>query len=495
MKISQIGRQNIPAFRLAPKAKKAIALDALSGMGIAQAARKHDVCRNSVYTQKKEAEAAIDQAFTQKEEAKVLFYLPVSTHLINQIVLCLILICKASYRDVIQFFHDIFDYPISIGTVASIVESAGDCAASINAAYDLSSIRESAADEVFHRNQPILATVDIKSRFCAMLEKEDHRDADTWGVHLLDMIDRGFQPDINISDQAKGIKKAFTDTLPETELRFDHFHIIQASKDLIRFLKHRKDSALTRAVTLNSSRKKARDKGKEHLQSVLLEEANQTMAETEKLHEHVDILCTWLQYDVLQLSSSCPADRSDLFDFIVSELSAASDDARIQTHVRSLINQRDDLLAVAHSLDRNFQNIAEKHAVSLQDVWDICYTARFDIHAITYHVQSEKLESRIGLKYDQIEDDVLKVLSSTHRCSSMVENFNSRLKPYLDERKIVTRKKLGLYQFILNHRPFQRSHHPHLVGKTPAEALTRKTHRHWLELLGYQRIKRTTLAA
>jgi hypothetical protein len=177
-------------------------------------------------------------------------------------VLCLILICKASYRDVIQFFYDIFDYPISIGTVAIIVESAGDCAVSINSSYDLSSIRESAADEVFHRNQPILATMDINSRFCAMLEKEDHRDADTWGVHLLVMIDRGFKPDINISGQAKVIKKAFTDTLPETELCFDHFHIIQASKDLIRFLKNHKESALTRAVTLNSSRKKTRGKAK-----------------------------------------------------------------------------------------------------------------------------------------------------------------------------------------------------------------------------------------
>jgi hypothetical protein len=47
--MSQISHQNIPAPRLAPKAKKAIALDVLSGMGITQAARKHDVCRNSVY--------------------------------------------------------------------------------------------------------------------------------------------------------------------------------------------------------------------------------------------------------------------------------------------------------------------------------------------------------------------------------------------------------------------------------------------------------------
>ena len=107
----------------------------------------------------------MDAAFVDKTDNTVLFHLPVSTHFIGQVVLALMLIAKASYRDAIQFFRDIFDYPISIGTVASIVDGAGDCAASINAAYDLSSIRESAADEVFHRNQPILATVDINSRF------------------------------------------------------------------------------------------------------------------------------------------------------------------------------------------------------------------------------------------------------------------------------------------------------------------------------------------
>ena len=117
------------------------------------------------------------------------------------------------------------------------------------------------------------------------------------------------------------------------------------------------------------------------------------------------------------------------------------------------------------------------------------------MHAPTYHLRAEATEKRIGQKYDKIEDEVLTVLASTHRCSSIVENFNSRLRPYIDERKTLTKKTLGLYQFTLNHRPFQRSHHPLLVGKTPAEALTGKPHSHWLELLGYQRFQRTELAA
>ena len=472
-----------------------MALDALSGKSITETAQKHGVSRNSIYAQKHEAETAIHHAFSDKDDSDVLFYLPVSKRLIAQMVLGLVLICKASYRDVIQWLHDIMGYSISIGNVAGIVDTASYRAAMINVSYDLRVIHDSAADEAFHRHHPILAVVDIDSRFCALLEQEDQRDAESWGVHLLDMIERGFQPAINISDQAAGLKKAFEDHLPKTTLRFDHFHLIKASKDLIRFLKNRKDTATTQAVALYERKDRADKRGTAHDLDELLRAANAAMAAADSLHELVDSLCTWLQYDVLQLPGSCPADREDLFDFIVDELRSITDEPRIQTHVRSLIYQKDDLLAVAHSLDGQFQYIADQHAVSIQDIWEICYTARFDIHAPTYHLRAEATEKRIGQKYDQIEDEVLTVLASTHRCSSIVENFNSRLRPYIDERKTLTKKTLGLYQFILNHRPFQRSHHPHLVGKTPAEALTGKPHPHWLELLGYQRFQRTELAA
>ena len=68
---------------------------------------------------------------------------------------------------------------------------------------------------------------------------------------------------------------------------------------------------------------------------------------------------------------------------------------------------------------------------------------------------------------------------------SMIENFNSRLRPYLDERKFMSKKSLGLIQFYLNHKPFMRSKHERLKGKTPAEALTGKAHKPWLEMLGF----------
>ena len=93
--------------------------------------------------------------------------------------------------------------------------------------------------------------------------------------------------------------------------------------------------------------------------------------------------------------------------------------------------------------------------------------------------------------YDRIEDRVMEAMEKTPRCSSMVENFNGRLRPFLDPKKNVKTRKLALYQFILNHRPFQRRAHTNLVGKTPAEALIQKRHPHWLGMLGYQRLTQT----
>jgi hypothetical protein len=132
---------------------------------------------------------------------------------------------------------------------------------------------------------------------------------------------------------------------------------------------------------------------------------------------------------------------------------------------------------------------AQRYQVALPTLWQVCYTARYGIDSSHYHDQSFALEGTIGDRYEEIEDAVLAVLENTHRCSAMVENLNSRVRPYLDERKSVSQKTLGLIQFYLNHKPFMRSRHDRLVNKTPADAMTGKPHRPWLEMLGFPGVK------
>ena len=94
----------------------------------------------------------------------------------------------------VELLRDLFDYRISLGTVHNIVHGAVPQARGINQQYDLSGIRIGLLDEIFQAGDPVLVGVDAASTFCFLLGLEDHRDADTWGIRLLELVDRGFAP-------------------------------------------------------------------------------------------------------------------------------------------------------------------------------------------------------------------------------------------------------------------------------------------------------------
>ena len=84
--------------------------------------------------------------------------------------------------------------------------------------------------------------------------------------------------------------------------------------------------------------------------------------------------------------------------------------------------------------------------------------------------------------------EVRAAMDDTPRSSSMVENLNSRLRPYFFLRRHLGDAYLSLLQFFLNHRVFRRSRCTERVGKSPKQLLTGQTHAHWLEPLGFQRL-------
>ena len=76
----------------------------------------------------------------------------------------------------------------------NIVHSPVAQARRINQQYDLSTILIGLLDEIFQAADPVLVGVDAASTFCFLLSPEEHRDADTWGIRLLELVDRGFAP-------------------------------------------------------------------------------------------------------------------------------------------------------------------------------------------------------------------------------------------------------------------------------------------------------------
>lgn len=213
----------------APSERQGLALEALSGQQpITQLAAQHQVSRRFIYAQKDKAQAALDEAFEEAgDDQQVLFYLPVTRAWLRQVVLGLVLICHSSFRGVIEFFAALLDQPISLGRVHTIVQQGVATARQVQAAEALSAIRVGAHDEIFQSHQPILVGGDVVSTYGYLLAQEEHRDATTWGVHLLDLQEKGLALEHRIADGGKGLRAGQALACPGLPCWGDHFHLLQ----------------------------------------------------------------------------------------------------------------------------------------------------------------------------------------------------------------------------------------------------------------------------
>ncbi len=193
---------------------------------ITELAEKHGVSRKFVYRQEQTAQGALEEAFapTPAPEERVLFYLPVTKSWLRQLILGLVLICHSSIRGVVELLRDLFDASISEGPVANVLQGAVAAAREVNERQDLSGVRIGAHDEIFQNRRPVLVGADVHSTFCYLLSLEDHRDADTWGVRLLELKAKGFHPDATIADGGTGLRAGQALALPGVSCRGDVFH-------------------------------------------------------------------------------------------------------------------------------------------------------------------------------------------------------------------------------------------------------------------------------
>src|SRR5271157_4562665 len=212
---------------------------------VSELAREHEVSRKFLYQQVHTAQQALDSAFAPVlRSEEVLFYLPVTKSWLRQLVLALVFICQSSTRGVVELLRDVFDFRISLGTVHNIVHSPVAQARRINQQYDLSTIVIGLHDEIFQARDPVLVGVDAQSTFCFWLSPEEHPDADTWGVRLLELVDQGFAPKATIADFGSGLRAGQQEVLPEVPCRGDVFHALYHTGPLVRYLENRAYEAM-----------------------------------------------------------------------------------------------------------------------------------------------------------------------------------------------------------------------------------------------------------
>jgi hypothetical protein len=482
-----------PATRLRPQQRQDLAIQALAGTETVSAlAQQHQVSRKFLYQQIHIAEAALNQAFASSSTRDdVLFYLPVTKSWLQQLVLGLVLTCHSSTRGVVELLRDVFDFRISLGTVHNIVHSAVAQAQKINQHYDLSTIHIGLLDEIFQASDPVLVGVDAASTFCFLLSLQEHRDADTWGTRLLELVDRGFAPQATIADFASGLRAGHHEALPGCPCRGDVFHALYVVGPLVRYLENRAYETIDVRAKLQRKQATAERRRGRKDPSLVQKLVSARLAEAKAiaLADEVALLAGWLRHDILTVAGPECAIRRDLFDFVVAELRAREPACphRIRP-VRTLLeNQRDNLLAFAADLDGDLAALAQEWQISVTTAREVLQVQSLPTSDPKRWHGEAALRERLQGRYYGVCADVQELSNQVVRASSLVENLNSRLRSYFFLRRQLGDDYLTLLQFFLNHRRYLRSEAPCRVGKSPAELLTGEPHAHWLELLGYTR--------
>ncbi|MEO0516269.1 MAG: hypothetical protein AAF171_03100 [Cyanobacteria bacterium P01_A01_bin.116] len=369
------------AASLSPHVRQDIGIQVLSrSQPISHLAATHQVSRKFVYQQGYKAQQSLDESFApSQEDDDVLFNLPVTKNWLYQLILGLVLICHSSYRGVVELLRDLFDTPISIGTVHNRLQATAGKATEINQSQDLSTIKVGLHDEIFQSNRPVLVGVDAASTYCYLLQSVEHRDEETWGWYLLDVMAQGFDPDYTIADGGSGLRAGQKAAMPETPCHGDVFHIQQQFEQVANGLARQAQGATTRRIQLEQKIAQARLTGcmpqKLTIQQV---KAKRREAGLVARAQDVKILCQWFSHDVLTLAGPDLAERQELFDFIEAELKqrAGKQYPTIRKLRKALHNQREQLLAFADVLDQKLIGIAQRFKLQLQAVREVCLLHR-----------------------------------------------------------------------------------------------------------------------
>jgi hypothetical protein len=483
-------RPNV-AGGMGPDQRKNLSVQALAGCeSVTELSVRHGVSRQFVYRQAHRADAALDEAFaTADDDERVLFTLPVTKGWLRQFTLAQVLIGHTSYRGVGEILDAAFGLAgLSVGTVHNILAQAVLRARACNDAVDLRGIRVGAHDEIYQAGRPVLVGADVASTYCYLLAEQDHADETTWGVHLLDLAERGLAVKYTIADGGLALR-AGQRAAWGIPCHGDVFHTERDLGTLAFFLEHRAAGCTTAREKLERKMQRAKRRGAGQTFSKRLAVARQAEARAVALAGDVRLLADWMRLDILPAAGPTRVVRGELFDFVVDQLDQRQPlcPHRIGPVCRALRQQRDNLLAFVAVQEERFAELAQRLAVPALLVQQVSQLEAADPNNSAYWQAEGLLRKKLQAQFPAVQRAVRNILAETPRASSLVENLNSRLRNYFFLRRDLGDGYLDLLRFFLNHRRFLRSQRPERVGRSPAELLTGRPHDHWLELLGFRR--------
>jgi hypothetical protein len=354
-------------------------------------------------------------------------------------------------------------------------------------------------DEIFIGSQPILITVEPISSAILNIELADNRKGETWEKHIKHLTDNRNIEIINaVTDEGSGILLGVKNSLPNAHRQPDTFHTLSHRLGI---WVHRLESKAYAAIE-SEYKKEVVCLNRKTVDSFEKKEKcyQEACAKTIKaigLYENFKYFYT---HAIRQLNPF--RSNGELRDMTKAKEEIEMALELIETLEQQKINK--EILGIKkilpHLLD--YFNDAKKaikncRGLGINDETIRILSLEWQWNKALIKAKNQERRRKAKEKfthysllakqmlwedYEKVKEKVFNELNTIIQASSMVENINSLLRPYLDRSKNqVTQEFLNLFAFYHNHRIYKRGKR---AGKTPMEILIgEEQDRDWIELL------------
>ncbi len=464
---------------------------------ISSVSSEFNVSRKTVYQTREKGLSALDKLASVSNSTP---QVSVDEAQIQRAIISLSITGANSIRDVEAILPLIYPgVTRSFGYIQNLQIQAQKNAVSFNAKVNLSPVQSIAIDEVYCKNDPVLAGIDLDSGFLTLLAHEQRRDGETWARVLEAAKSQGMSPSHIVKDGATGMTKGVNTAFPNCQQRDDAFHALYITSKSVFKTEKRAYRLIAKEAALEAQLKKLKNSLSEKAdiekeRQLILEKCKQSIEHYEFAARgyrllHKALRCVHTVHEIglmhpsaaqslltlaahlLELAQHPDCDSAARYITNRLEGLTLATDAFYQEQLHLCEQYPQDLVALASYFFEYKRGLKKISQPNLADVHKNMLAAYHHIYTALPQKQADKLMKEVEL-----------LLHKRHRASSAIEGFNALLRPYMYVRKGVSQGFLELFMAWHNLRTRRSGKHK---GTSAYQLLTGKPVNDWLTMLGF----------
>lgn len=452
---------------------------AAAGIPVSDISKETQVSRTYIYQQKANVKNYMETL--DKAENPVLS-INIDKSFIERMVLSLSLECQSSTEGIRRHLASIFGLHISYGKISSILAEASKRAEKFDASIPLDSIKQGANDEIFQGNIPVLTGIDVESTYIYLLSQACNRSAVTWQHSMEEQKEHGLGLEVSISDAGTGLNSGIPKAFPNISVQPDIFHELRPVGAELARLERKAEKLIADEAGLEERARAGRPRKK------TMEQLGQIREKVELAVQEYDllrILFCWL-VELTGFSGYSFGDACLLAEWVLSEMDTSFPNRlKLLAQTKKLREKLPQLLSFLQRMDAGFAAAALERGIP-PEAFSMMYQQRACHTSSSEYVRMEyRLGELLGSNYGMARQEFNYILEHTKRASSLVENLNSRIRVYMNLKRMVPEKYFILLKVYFNTKKYHRSRIPERIGKSPLELMTGKEYPEFLEVLGY----------